>query len=383
MRNTLKLTAMALTALLSAPLWLGAQDAKPEEVKAYRGSVYVEQQGSYTPSFNIDGKNAKVRNVILLIGDGMGQGAVNAGMYANGGSLTLTNLRTIGYVRTQSADNFTTDSAASGTAYATGVKTNNGYLGKNPDKENVTNIPEYLAPLGYACGVLSTDDLNGATPAAFFAHQAARGEKEAIWADLPASSLTFASAGTQAVFESMPLATQEAIRRRFSLVYDPADPAVASSERLVYLPKSVNLDRGPYLPETTEMAIDYLSKRSKKGFFLMVEGARIDKHEHGNEFDGTVKEMLDFDKAVEAAIRFAEKDGHTLVIISADHETGGTILSRADPEDGFAAGVFASKGHTPMMVPLFAYGPRSREFNCVQENSDVANKILRILGAKK
>ena len=87
--------------------------------------------------------------------------------------------------------------------------------------------------------------------------------------------------------------------------------------------------------------------------------------------------------AIEAAIRFAERDGHTLVIISADHETGATILSRANPEDGFAAGVFASKGHTPMMVPLFAYGPRSGEFGCIQENSDVANKILQIFGVKK
>jgi alkaline phosphatase len=380
---TLKLTAAALVALLAAPLWLGAQSAEPEEVKAYRGSVYVQQHDTYTPSFKNDGKNGKVRNVILLIGDGMGQGAVNAGMYANGGSLTITNLRTIGYVRTQSADNFTTDSAASGTAYATGVKTNNGYLGKNPAKENVTNIPEYLAPLGYACGVLSTDDLNGATPAAFFAHQAARGDKEPIWADLPASSLIFASAGTQAVFEGLPLNIQDAIKGRYSVVYDPYDAAVAGSQRLVYLPETVSLERGNYLPATTEMAIDYLSKRAKKGFFLMVEGARIDKYEHSNEFEGTVKEMLDFDQAVEAAIRFAEKDGHTLVIISADHETGGTILSRANPADGFAAGVFASKGHTPMMVPLFAYGPRSREFNCIQENSDVANKILQILGVKK
>ena len=383
MSKTLKLTAVALAALLSAPLWLGAQDAKPEEVKAYRGSVYAQQHETYTPSFKIDGKNAKVRNVILLIGDGMGQGAVNSGMYANGGSLTLTNLRTIGYVRTQSADNFTTDSAASGTAYATGVKTNNGYLGKNPAKENVTNIPEYLAPLGYVSGVVSTDDLNGATPAAFFAHQAARGDKEEIWADLPASSLIFASAGTKSVFEGLPLATQDAIKGRYSVVYNPFDPAVARSERLVYLPQSVGSDRGNYLPSTTEMAIDYLAKRAKKGFFLMVEGARIDKYEHSNEFDGTVREMLDFDQAIEAAIRFAEKDGHTLVIISADHETGGTILSRATPADGFAMGVFASRGHTPMMVPLFAYGPRSGEFGCVQENSDVANKILQILGAKK
>ena len=173
------------------------------------------------------------------------------------------------------------------------------------------------------------------------------------------------------------------IQRRFKLVYNPAGPAVAASERLVYLPKSVELDRGDYLPATTELAIDYLSRRGRKGFFLMVEGARIDKCEHANDFEGTVKEMLDFDKAIEAAIRFAEKDGHTLVIISADHETGATILSRANPEDGFAAGVFASKGHTPMMVPLFAYGPRSGEFGCIQENSDVANKILQIFGVKK
>lgn len=382
MRKT-RFAVAALLALLCAPVWLGAQDPKPEEVKAFRGSTYVHQHAAYTPSFKVDGTNAKVRNVILLIGDGMGVGAVNAGMYANGGALTMTNLHTMGYVRTQSADNFTTDSAASGTAYATGVKTNNGYLGKNPDKENVTNIPEYLAPLGYACGVLSTDDLNGATPAAFFAHQAARGDKEPIWADLPASRLAFASAGTQATFEGLPLNIQDAIKASFKVVYDPADPAVATADRLIYLPKTVSHDRGNYLPATTEMAIDYLSKRAKKGFFLMVEGARIDKHEHSNDFPGTVRETLDFDQAIEAAIRFAEKDGHTLVIISADHETGGTIMNRAVPADGFAAGVFTSKGHTPMMVPLFAYGPRSREFGCVQENSDVANKILQILGVKK
>ena len=369
-------------AALCASFALFAQ-TEPEEVKAFAGSVYVSPQGSYTPSFGVDGTDKRVRNVILLIGDGMGMGAVNAGMYANGGTLTLTNLRTFGYVRTQSADRFTTDSAASGTAYATGIKTNNGYLGMNPDKQAVPDIPEILAPLGYACGVLSTDDLNGATPAAFFAHQPARGNKEEIWADLPGSSLVFASAGTQSVFEERPLSTQDAIRKQFTVVYDPADPAVAASKKLLYLPKTVSLERGDYLPATTELAIDYLAARGKKGFFLMVEGARIDKYEHSNDFEGTVKEMLDFDKAVEAAIRFAERDGHTLVIISADHETGATTVTRGNPAEGFAAGVFASKGHSPMMVPLFAYGPRSRDFSCVQENSDVANKILQILGAKK
>lgn len=370
-----------LTALLAASP-LTAQTGN-REITASAADTYAEKQSAYTPSFRIDGTNARIRNIILLIGDGMGQGAVNLGMYANGGELTMTNLKTMGYVRTQSANNFTTDSAASGTAYATGIKTKNGYLGKDSSKVNIPNIPELLAPLGYACGVVSTDDLNGATPAAFFAHQASRNAKEEIWADLPASQLTFASAGTQSVFESMPLSTQEAIKKRFTLIYDPADPAAAGSQRLVYLPPSVTQDRGDYLPATTQMAIDYLSARSKKGFFLMVEGARIDKCEHSNDLPGTVWETLDFDKAIEVAVRFAERDGHTLVIISADHETGATILAKGDPAQGYVSGIFASKSHTPMMVPLFAYGPRSREFSGVQENSDVARKILQILGSKK
>ncbi|MCR5070914.1 MAG: alkaline phosphatase [Bacteroidales bacterium] len=371
-----------ILAVLCASLSLSAQEAN-REITAQLAESYAELQSTYTPSFKVDGTNAKVRNVILLIGDGMGHGAVNAAMYANGGALTMTNLRTFGLVRTQSADNFTTDSAASGTAYATGQKTNNGFVGMNTEREPIPNIPEMLTPLGYACGVLSTDNLSGATPAVFFAHQAARGEKEAIWADLPASALKFASAGTQSAFESMPLSTQDAIKKTFTVVYDPKDPAVAGSERLLYLPKSVHLDRGDYLPATTEMAINYLSQRGKKGFFLMVEGARIDKHEHNNELPETLAETLDFDKAVEAAVRFAEKDGHTLVIISADHETGATLLNGGDPETGYVRVTFTSGSHTPMMVPLFAYGPHSRDFGCVQENSDVANKILQLLGAKK
>ena len=373
---------LLVTAALCASLTLSAQ-SENREVKAAAGDTYVEKQGSYTPSFKVDGSNKKIRNIILMIGDGMGVGAVNSAMYANGGELTMTNLKTVGFVRTQSADNFTTDSAASGTAYATGQKTNNGFLGKNPERETIPNIPEILAPQGYACGVLSTDDLNGATPAAFFAHQDSRNAKEAIWADLPNSQLDFASAGAQAVFESMPISTQEAIRRRFTVVYNPQDPAVRNSRRLLYLPPTVEGGkRGPYLPQTTEMAINYLNARGKKGFFLMVEGARIDKHEHNNEFPETIRETLDFDKAIEAAIRFAEQDGHTLVIISADHETGATILNRANPETGHAYGIFASKSHTPMMVPLFAYGPHSLEFAGVQENSDVARKIIQILSRK-
>ncbi len=374
--------------LLSAVFAGFAQTPAGKEVKATAGEAYAVKQESYTPSFDIDGKETRVRNVILLIGDGMGVGAVNAAMYANGGTLTMTNLKTFGYVRTQSANNFTTDSAASGTAYATGEKTNNGYVGMSVDLRKLENLPEKLAPLGYACGVLSTDNLNGATPAAFFAHQSARGASDAIWADLPGSCLAFASAGGRSVFEGLDLKTQEAIRDKFDVIFsaggEEVESLIKNSSRLAYFPESVLLpERGDYLPATTRMAIEYLSARSKKGFFLMVEGARIDKEEHNNNFQGMVNETLDFDKAVEEAIRFAEKDGHTLVIISADHETGSVTLSKGVPQDGYTQGVFASKGHSPIMVPLFAYGPYSRNFSGTQENSDVSNKIYSLLAGKK
>ena len=359
-----------------------AQEVEKTEYTAYIGETSVSNQSTYTPSFRIDGSNAKVRNVILLIGDGMGLAAVNAGMYANGGELTLTNLRTYGYVRTQSDDNFTTDSAASGTAYATGQKTNNGYLGKDPDKNDIPNIPEKLAPLGIACGVVSTDNLNGATPAAFFAHQESRDATAEIWADLPAARLAFVSAGSMPVFENQSDSTRAAILERYTLVNN-VDAVDYAKSPVLFLPPSVALaERGDYLPETTRKAIEYLSKQSKKGFFLMVEGARIDKEEHSNNTYGFVREMLDFDKAVEEAIRFAEKDGHTLVIISADHETGGVALRGGDPDKGYIRTAFASTSHTAITVPLFAYGPQSQQFRCFQENSDVSNKIVKILSGK-
>lgn len=373
-----RLVLFSAAFLMSAALF--AQENAPREVKAWAGRSYSVHQDSYTPSFDVDGKDTKVRNVILMIGDGMGMGAVNSAMYANG-SLTMTNLRTFGLVRTQSADNFTTDSAASGTAYAAGEKTNNGYVGMNTDQERIANLPEKLSPLGFACGVVSTDDLNGATPASFFAHQAARGSTAAIWADLSDCYLSFASAGTSKVYESLDMATRTNIEKQFKVVFDPAQ--AGDAERLIYLPESVKADRGDYLPRTTKMAIDFLSSHSKKGFFLMVEGARIDKEEHGNNYSGMVRETLDFDKAIEEAIRFAEKDGHTLVIISADHETGGTVMNFGVPADGLVMGTFTSKGHTPMMVPLFAYGPKSYMFMGTQENSDVSNKIYSLLSGKK
>lgn len=193
----------SLVLMLLLAVTVSGRSQNNKEIKAASGSTYAEKQGSYTPSFRNDGSRKAVRNVILLIGDGMGVGAVNAAMYANGGELTMTNLKTMGYVKTQASDDFTTDSAASGTAYATGRKTKKGFLGVDTSATAVRNLPEKLAPLGYACGVVSTDELNGATPASFFAHQRSREATPEIWADLAESSLSFASAGSRKTFMNL------------------------------------------------------------------------------------------------------------------------------------------------------------------------------------
>lgn len=352
--------------------------------KVTKGEFKSESvQETYVPSFTIDGKHGKVNNVILMIGDGMGLSHVAAAMFANDGSLNMTNLRTMGYVRTQSASDFTTDSAASGTAYATGCKTSNRVLGLDSEGNRVENIIEKLSSKGYATGVLSTDYMDGCTPAAFFAHQKDRGMSKEIWSDLASSSLNFASAGNREAFERLPEYVRDSISGSFDVVFSLTD--APPTDKLVYLPErgecdSVNNpERKDFLPATTVFAIDYLQKISKKGFFLMVEGARIDKSSHSNDFPAMVKEVLDFDKAVENAIRFAEQDGHTLVIISADHETGAVSLRSGKKEKGYVSGMFSSGGHTPVMVPLFAYGPWSDLFMGVQENSDIPVKILSIL----
>lgn len=341
-------------------------------------------QSTYTPSFSVDGVDKPVKNIILMIGDGMGLAHICSGMYANQGALTLTNLKTCGFVRTQSANKFTTDSAASGTAYSTGQKTNNGALGVDINKQSIQNLPEKLDKDGYISGIVSTDNLDGATPSAFFAHQPDRGMSKEIWADVANGKLTFFSAGSYEQFKDQPESTQKAIEKRYTIIEEPDAKAIQKSKRLGYLPTksktaSVNSNRGDYLPATTQMAIDYLSARSTNGFFLMVEGARIDKSAHDNDYQAVVREVLDFDKAIEAAIRFAEKDGNTLVIISADHETGALALRDGNIKEGSVKGIFVSKGHSPIMVPLFAYGPQSRMFTGIQENSDVSNKIYELL----
>lgn len=371
-----------LALFLAAAIAFGAQ---AQEI--VKGSIEgVPAQGSYHPTFSSDGADYLPRNVILMIGDGTGLAQIMAGYFANNEELTYTNLKHMGWVTTKSASAFVTDSAASGTAYSTGQKTYNNALGVDVDKRPIPNIPELLAPCGVISGVVSTDDLNGATPGAFFAHQIHRRMTDEIWADLPSSVLKYFAAGSQEVFEARPLETQQAIRKEFTVVHSMDDPKCKDAERLGVLPPAVETGyivkgRTDFLPRATRQAIDFLNqhRQEDKGFFLMVEGARIDKACHSNDFPSAVKELLDFDLAIAEAIKFADEDGSTLVIISADHETSGLVVWGGDPSKGNVEGVHISTWHTATPVPLFAYGPHAQDFMGVQGNEQVAQKILKLL----
>ena len=372
-----------LTLALAVAMPLGAQTIVNGSIKS------VPRQGSYQPTFKSDGANKKPLNIILMIGDGTGLAQIASGYFANNNQLTVMNLKHLGMVTTRSATDFTTDSAASGTAYACGIKTFNYAIGVDLAKNPAPNIPEIVAKKGIVSGVVSTDALDGATPAAFFAHQPNRGMVNEIWADLPESELIFFAAGDKERFESRPDSTQKAVKEVFTVVDNLNDPAYAKVARLGYLPTKVEAGnivdgRTDFLPKSARYAMDFLKDHSnrKKGFFLMVEGARIDKACHANQFESMVKEMLDFDKAIAEAIKFADEDGNTLVIISADHETGGLAVAEGNPARGEASGNYVYTWHSAIPVPLFAYGPHAQDFMGVQGNEEVGQKIINLLTGK-
>ena len=372
-----------LTLALAVMMPLGAQTIVNGSIKS------VPRQGSYQPTFKSDGANKKPLNIILMIGDGTGLAQIASGYFANNNQLTVMNLKHLGLVTTRSATDFTTDSAASGTAYACGIKTFNYAIGVDLAKNPAPNIPEIVAKKGIVSGVVSTDALDGATPAAFFAHQPNRGMANEIWADLPESELIFFAAGDKERFESRPDSTQKAVKEVFTVVDNLNDPAYAKVARLGYLPTKVEAGyivdgRTDFLPKSARYAMDFLKDHSnrKKGFFLMVEGARIDKACHANQFESMVKEMLDFDKAIAEAIKFADEDGNTLVIISADHETGGLAVAEGNPARGEASGNYVYTWHSAIPVPLFAYGPHAQDFMGVQGNEEVGQKIINLLTGK-
>lgn len=334
----------------------------------------------YQPTFEADGTVLPVKNIILLIGDGNGLAQISAGLFANGGKLNLAQLKNIGLVKTQAADDFTTDSAAGATAYATGKKTNNRALGVAPDGAALSNLPEILADYGFSSGIITTDQLTGATPAAFYAHHSERDDSEQIAAYLPDSKLDLFIGGGIKIFESQ---LPKLKSSGFELVDQLDQIPYSTAERVGFFSAessnpSIENGRGDFLSQSALSASAFLQSKNEP-FFLMIESAMIDSGGHANSTSTIVTEMLDFDQVIGEMIQFADKNPGTLLIITADHETGGVSIPQGNLQEGEVELAYHSDDHTGILVPIFAYGPHSDDFRGVYENSDVFYKVMELV----
>jgi alkaline phosphatase len=332
-------------------------------------------------------KNPK--NVIFLIGDGMGMAQIYAGMVANGGKLNLERCTYGGFSKTYSANNFTTDSGAGATALACGVKTNNGMIGMNADSVAVQSILELASQNKLATGIVVACSVTHATPAAFIAHQINRNMYEEIAADYLKIDIDVFIGGGRKYFEDRTDGrnlTTELKEKGYQIAYKLDDVEAVKSGKLaglLYDDQNPNMpERGTMLPDATASAINILHS-SNKGFFLLVEGSQIDWAAHDNNTAQVIKEVLDFDQAIGRALDFAKKDGNTLVIITADHETGGMVILDGKFGSDEMKTVFATKNHSGIPVPVFSYGPGADNFSGFIENTSFKSKLEKLLKLKK
>lgn len=330
---------------------------------------------------------SKPKNVILMIGDGMGLPDVYAAMTVSGNPLSIERCTAIGLQKTASSDNYITDSAAAGTALATGTKTKNGTIGMDAHGKRVKSILEIAEEHNLATGLVSTSSITHATPASFIAHQSSRGSYEDIASDFLKTDIdVFIGGGIDHfarrkdksnLLDSLRLKGYE-VDTTLASVLGSASLKIAGLTASVHNPYRLR-GRGDMLPLSAGKALEVL-KKNRKGFFLMIEGSQIDWAAHANVADTVVDETLDFDKAVGVALDFAKNDGHTLVIVTADHETGGVTITGGDLAARKVKLNFSLRDHTAVMVPVYSYGPGSEEFIGIYENTDIFRKIHEAFG---
>lgn len=323
------------------------------------------------------------KNVILMIGDGMGLPDVYAAMSVSESPLNIERCNVTGLQKTFSYDNYITDSGAAGTALATGTKTNNGSIGVDHEGKPVKSILKYAEENGLATGVVSTSALTHATPASFIANQSSRGSYEEIARDFLKTDVDVIIGGGYDHFgkRADKINLLDSLRSRGYEVDSSLEQVNASTaSKLAGFTAAVHnpyrlKGRGDMLPVSTGKAIEILNK-NKSGFFLMVEGSQIDWAGHANAADTLIDETLDFDKAVGVALDFAAKEGNTLVVVTADHETGGVTITEGDKNAKTVKLSFSTKDHTAVMVPVYAYGPGAEKFAGFNDNTDIFKKIL-------
>ena len=373
--------------------WIGTDH--PEKLAEFYGDRQKLEYNNpksykpYTPGYKNDGSNKKAKNVILLIGDGMGLAQIQAGLTANFGQSNLMMIKHIGLSRTEAVNSDFTDSAAGATAMASGEKTNNRYIGTNAEGKPIPSLPDTLAGLKIKTGIISSGDITDATPAAFYAHQIERSLSQEIATDLVNSHVDVLIGSNKKSFTENKNVTLMKTLADKGYTYSKSLEEFkrqTSGKQFVLLDDSATrrmIDGRKDMLKTSLLKTIELLSRDKGRFFIMAEGAQIDYGGHANDLPYVVTEQHDFDQLVGEALRFADTDGETLVIVTADHETGGLSLLDADYKKGLVRGHFSSSDHTNIMVPVFAYGPQAGSFIGTYNNTEIYKKILKAMTAPK
>lgn len=341
-------------------------------------------------AFNSYSQNSKPKNVIILIGDGMGINYVGASLLKDKNS-PFNNFKTIGLSITSSADKLITDSAAGATALATGYLTNNKCISVDSLGQNLYTLFEHAEKLDMLTGIVVTSTVTHATPAAFVAHSISRYDQELIARQMTEQEYDVIIGGGLKYF--LPLKSSGVREDQNDLTETLKSKNYQlprSYEELTFLSPTVNklyaLLENDGLPEAskrnyslgdlTRIALRHLNNESK-GFILMVEGSQIDWAAHNNKSKELLDEMNDFSLAVLEALKFAKEDGSTLVVVTADHETGGMAITDGDLNNFIFS--YLSKKHTASPVIIFAYGPGEEMFKGIMNISQIGQKLFKAI----
>lgn len=339
--------------------------------------------------------NPKPKNIILLIGDGMGLSQISISV------LSLQNdqfkkFHTIGLINTCSADKLITDSAAGATAFATGYRTKNGMISVDENGKSLLTILELAEKKKMSTGIVVTCSVTNATPAAFLSHNGTRKEEFGIANQIVKSGVDVLLGAGNDFFLPKELGgkredKQNLVDSMKAYGYDFIPDPNQLKEKLpskkyfglfsgISLPHA--LERDYTLGMLAQKAIESLSK-NENGFFLMIEGSQIDWAADQNDKDYLLGELKDFNSAIEAALNFAEKDGNTLVVVLADHDTSSLGISGLNKGTNQVDVVWATKYHTANFVGSFSYGPGSENFGGIQDNYIIGRKLINFIDPLK
>ena len=370
MENTtkkwLKIAAIVLAVLIvamSATLggMAAAHYAKVSEVE----SVQIEYNGEKL-------------NIILMIGDGMGFNHVKAATAEYGDLFFATNADYAGAVTTFSRDVFgPTDSAAAATALASGTKTDNGKVGMYGGKD-LMSTTELAMSLGMATGVIATEGVDGATPAGFSAHTSSRNNLDEILQDQLNSGIDLFFGSNSERYE--PLKGQ--IEKSYTYVDAYSDIAGSSGKIFAAfdeIPLAADGESKPTLASLAVAALDILSKDAD-GFFLMIEESHIDKYSHNNQLADALEHVKAYDNAVKAVAEYAKEIGNTIVIVTADHETGG-LQYNGETAAQLSDDMYTKGSHSKADVPFYVFGDVDYDFAQVTDNTLIAKLCQAILAA--